>query len=161
MAKVKKIYDTIHGFIPISENIQKIIDTPEFQRLRDLKQLGATNYVFPSATHTRFEHSIAVSYLGKTMIENIKKNQPELNISQRDIDLIEIAGLIHDIGHGPFSHLWDNYIISKEEKDHEERGCEIFKNMIKKYKLGISEEEFGTICEIINPSKKKYSYIIS
>uniref|UniRef100_A0A6C0FCA3 HD domain-containing protein n=1 Tax=viral metagenome TaxID=1070528 RepID=A0A6C0FCA3_9ZZZZ len=154
MAKVKKIYDTIHGFIPISENIQKIIDTPEFQRLRDLKQLGATNYVFPSATHTRFEHSIAVSYLGKTMIENIKKNQPELNISQRDIDLIEIAGLIHDIGHGPFSHLWDNYIISKEEKDHEERGCEIFKNMIKKYKLGISEEEFGTICEIINPSKK-------
>jgi len=121
MSKVKKIYDTIHGFIPISENIQKIIDTPEFQRLRDLKQLGATNYVFPSATHTRFEHSIAVSYLGKTMIENIKKNQPELNISQREIELIEIAGLIHDIGHGPFSHLWDHYVIFTDEKEHEER----------------------------------------
>ena len=154
MSKVKKIYDTIHGFIPISENIQKIIDTPEFQRLRDLKQLGATNYVFPSATHTRFEHSIAVSYLGKTMIENIKKNQPELNISQREIDLIEIAGLIHDIGHGPFSHLWDHYVIFTDEKEHEERGCEIFKNMIKKYNFGISSYEFETICEIINPSKK-------
>ena len=154
MAKVKKIYDTIHGFISISENMQKIIDTPEFQRLRDLKQLGATNYVFPSATHTRFEHSIAVSYLGKTMIENIKKNQPELNISQREIELIEIAGLIHDIGHGPFSHLWDHYIISKGEKEHEERGCDIFKNMIKKYKFDINDEEFETICEIINPSKE-------
>ena len=154
MDKVKKIYDTIHGFIPISKNIQKIIDTPEFQRLRDLKQLGATNYVFPSATHTRFEHSIAVSYLGKTMIENIKKNQPELNISQRDIELIEIAGLIHDIGHGPFSHLWDHYVIFKDEKEHEERGCDIFKNMIKKYKLDIGDEEFEQICEIINPSIK-------
>ena len=154
MSKVKKIYDTIHGFIPISENIQKIIDTPEFQRLRDLKQLGATNYVFPSATHTRFEHSIAVSYLGKTMIENIKKNQPELNISQREIELIEIAGLIHDIGHGPFSHLWDHYVIFTDEKEHEERGCEIFKNMIKKYNFGINNYEFETICEIINPSKK-------
>tara|TARA_B110000261_G_scaffold164246_2_gene212944 strand:- start:255 stop:1514 length:1260 start_codon:yes stop_codon:yes gene_type:complete len=154
MEKVKKIYDTIHGFIPINKNMQKIIDTPEFQRLRDLKQLGATNYVFPSATHTRFEHSIAVSYLGKTMIENIKKNQPELNISEREIELIEIAGLIHDIGHGPFSHLWDHYIISKGEKEHEERGCDIFKNMIKKYNLDISDKEFETICEIINPSKK-------
>lgn len=154
MDKVKKIYDTIHGFIPISKNIQKIIDTPEFQRLRDLKQLGATNYVFPSATHTRFEHSIAVSYLGKTMIENIKKNQPELNISQRDIELIEIAGLIHDIGHGPFSHLWDHYVIFKDEKEHEERGCDIFKNMIKKYKLDIGDEEFEQICEIMNPSIK-------
>ncbi len=154
MNKTKNIYDIIHGFIPINKNMQKIIDTSEFQRLRDLKQLGATNYVFPSATHTRFEHSIAVSYLGKTMIENIKKNQPLLNISQRDIDLIEIAGLIHDIGHGPFSHLWDNYVISKDEKDHEERGCDIFKNMIKKYKLGIGDEEFEIICELINPSKK-------
>lgn len=154
MDKVKKIYDTIHGFIPISKNIQKIIDTPEFQRLRDLKQLGATNYVFPSATHTRFEHSIAVSYLGKTMIENIKNNQPKLNISQRDIELIEIAGLIHDIGHGPFSHLWDHYVIFKDEKEHEERGCDIFKNMIKKYKLDIGDEEFEQICEIINPSIK-------
>lgn len=154
MAKVKKIYDTIHGFIPINENIQKIIDTPEFQRLRDLKQLGATNYVFPSANHTRFEHSIAVSHLGKKMIENIKKNQPYLSISKRDIELIEIAGLIHDIGHGPFSHLWDHYVILKGEKEHEERGCDIFKNMIEKYNLDISDEEFEIICELINPSKE-------
>jgi HD superfamily phosphohydrolase len=158
MAKVKKIFDPIHGFIPINANIQVIIDTPEFQRLRDLKQLGATNYVFPSATHTRFEHSIAVSYLGKTMIENIKKNQPELNISQRDIELIEIAGLIHDIGHGPFSHLWDNYVISKGEPEHEERGCAIFKKMIKTYNFNISDYEFEIICNIINPMGENIHY---
>lgn len=154
--KVKKIYDTIHGFIQVGEHLLNIIDTPEFQRLRDIKQLGATHYVFPSATHTRFEHSIAVSYLGRTMIENIRNQQPELNITQRDVELIEIAGLIHDIGHGPFSHLWDNTVISEGEKEHEERGCDILKSMISKYDLTINDNEFEIICNIVNPEKKEH-----
>ena len=69
----KQIYDPIHGYVSITENMRKIIDTLEFQRLRDLKQLGAACFVFPSATHTRFEHSIGVSYLAKIMVENLKK----------------------------------------------------------------------------------------
>ena len=60
MATTKNIYDPIHGFIEIPPLMQKIIDTTEFQRLRDLKQLGAVQFVYPSATHTRFEHSIGV-----------------------------------------------------------------------------------------------------
>ena len=77
----KSIYDPIHGFIKITPLMQKIIDTSEFQRLRDLKQLGATYYVYPSATHTRFEHSIGVSHLAEIMIKSLQENQPDLGIT--------------------------------------------------------------------------------
>tara|TARA_B100001093_G_scaffold519354_1_gene607980 strand:- start:1488 stop:2768 length:1281 start_codon:yes stop_codon:yes gene_type:complete len=149
----KKIYDPIHGFIPIQEHILAIIDTQEFQRLRDLKQLGATHYVFPSATHTRFEHSIGVSHLARRLMESLQKNQPSLQITERQIQLVEIAGLIHDIGHGPFSHLWDNHVIFNDEHEHEERGCMIFSNMIEKYNLNITQEECGIICSLIEPNE--------
>ena len=150
----KKIYDPIHGFIPVKPHLLSIIDTQEFQRLRDLKQLGATHYVFPSATHTRFEHSIGVSFLARKLMESLQKNQPSLNITERQIQLVEIAGLIHDLGHGPFSHLWDNYVIFNNEEEHEVRSCNIFSQMISYYNLNITEKECDTICELINPSEK-------
>jgi len=151
----KKIYDPIHGFIPIQPHLLSIIDTQEFQRLRDLKQLGATHYVFPSATHTRFEHSLGVSFLARKLMESLQKNQPSLKITERQIQLVEIAGLIHDLGHGPFSHLWDNYVIFKEEEEeHEERSCVIFSVMISKYNLPITKKETEIICELINPSEE-------
>ena len=61
--KVKKIFCPVHGFMEVRPYLFKIIDTYEFQRLRDIKQLGTTYLVFPSATHTRFEHSLGVYYL--------------------------------------------------------------------------------------------------
>lgn len=151
-SKIKKIFCPIHGFIEIRPHILEIVDTYEFQRLRNLKQLGAAHYVFPSATHTRFSHSIAVGHLARKMIESIKKVQPYLDIKERMIELVEIGGLIHDLGHGPFSHLWDHYVISKEDKEHEERSCDILKDMISKYNLHISDDEYKIICQIINPS---------
>ena len=70
----KLIYDPIHGYIEISKICLKIIDTPEFQRLRNIKQLGACEYVFPSATHNRFSHSLGVYYLAGKLIRIIKTN---------------------------------------------------------------------------------------
>ena len=87
----KIIYDVIHGFIEIDDLSLKL-DTPEFQRLRNIKQLGI-KLVFPSANHTRFEHSIGVYYLAGELLNNLKNNQPELNITKREILLIKIAGL--------------------------------------------------------------------
>ena len=76
-----QIHDPIHGTITITPLMKQIIDTPEFQRLRELKQLGATYFVFPSATHTRFEHSLGVSHLAGKLMETLQKNQPRLQIS--------------------------------------------------------------------------------
>jgi HD superfamily phosphohydrolase len=147
----KEIYDPIHEFITITPHMRCIIDTPEFQRLRELKQLGATYFVFPSATHSRFAHSLGVSYLAGKMMESLKKNQKELQITDRDIEITRIAGLIHDIGHGPFSHLYDNHIRYETEHAHEKRGCMLFRDMVKKYNLPFSAEETNDIIEMIDP----------
>lgn len=147
------IYDSVHGYIDISEVIH-IIDTPEFQRLRNIKQLGACNFVFPSAHGTRFEHSIGVFYLADRMINALGKNTKYLNhtLSRRMLHLIKVAALIHDIGHGPFSHLWDNFCEKNNNfESHEYRGIEIFRYMNRKYSLRYIEEEIALIGQMINP----------
>ena len=147
----KQIYDPIHKFISLTPLMIKIIDTYEFQRLRDLKQLGATYFVFPSATHTRFEHSLGVCHLVEIVLNELKKNQVELNIDERLIELVRIGGLIHDLGHGPFSHLYDHYVKLDDEDEHEQRGINIFKSMVSKYNLDLTNEEIEFICNIIEP----------
>jgi len=146
-----QIHDPIHGTITITPLMKMIIDTPEFQRLRELKQLGASYFVFPSATHTRFEHSIGVSHLAGKLMETLQKNQPRLQISPREIEVTRIAGLIHDIGHGPFSHLYDEHIRNASEDEHEIRGCKVFQHMVKKYKLPLNERDVMQICLMIEP----------
>ena len=157
----KEIYDPIHDFIQVTPLMKQIIDTPEFQRLRELKQLGATYFVFPSATHSRFAHSLGVSHLAGKLMETLQKNQEKLQISERDIELTRIAALVHDIGHGPFSHLYDDHIRSCEEDDHEVRGCKTFKKMVTKYQLPLESAEVDKIILMINPDdtvKNMWSY---
>ena len=132
--------------------MQKIIDTKEFQRLRDLKQLGAVSFVFPSANHTRFEHSLGVSYLAGIMASSLRDKHPEKKITERDIECIRIAGLIHDIGHGPYSHLYDHYVRLADEPEHEERGCQIFRELVKTANLELTQEEVEDIILMVNPT---------
>ena len=131
----KYFLDSVHGNIKICSNILQIIHLPEFQRLKKIRQLGNAHYVFMGATHTRFEHSIGVSYLCGQLLTNIKDNQPTLNIDDRTILLVKVAGLFHDIGHGCFSHLFDSHFLKVKltgtelEKyiDHEYRSVKIIK----------------------------------
>ena len=149
----KVIYDVIHGYIKISPLCIKIIDTPEFQRLRHLKQLGLTYLIFPSANHSRFEHSLGVMFLAGEMLKHLKDKQPELNITDREIELVKIAGLCHDLGHGPFSHFFDNYFLKFIDlhEEHEDRSCRLLNYIFDKYKIDITDEERVQIYNMINP----------
>lgn len=155
----KIIFDPIHGNIEIKNKCLQIIDTPEFQRLRNIKQLGACEYVFPGATHNRFSHSIGTFYLAQKVINYLKNNQPELDISENDIESIEIAALCHDLGHGPFSHLFDNYCLKKQKNnfhEHEFRSIEILKIISKKYNISMN---FDKISKMIIPDKDENNYL--
>lgn len=162
----KYFNDSIHGQISLSEISCKIIDTPEYQRLRKIKQLGVCNYVFTTAVHTRFEHSIGVAHLGKKLLYILRNNQPELKITDNDIINVEIAGLCHDLGHGPWSHIFDNEYINKHKnkdkiiyKTHEERSIWILNYIINKYNLNINKEDIESISEMILPKKKNNSFL--
>ncbi|XP_046895387.1 deoxynucleoside triphosphate triphosphohydrolase SAMHD1-like [Hypomesus transpacificus] len=109
----KVFNDPIHGLVPMHPLLVRIIDTPQFQRLRYIKQLGGVCYVYSGASHTRFEHSIGVSHLAGRLVKELKEQQPELEITCRDFLCVQIAGLCHDLGHGPFSHLFDGMFIPK------------------------------------------------
>lgn len=154
----KFIYDSIHKQMEIHPIVLSIINTPIFQRLRYLKQLSVTDYVFPTATHTRFEHSIGVSHLASRMIRSIKSKQPELNIDDDDILKVEIAGLCHDLGHAPFSHSFDKFLELINEKSelrhHEKRSCVLLKHLVDKYKIPINNDMIMGIQDLIHPEGK-------
>lgn len=154
----KFIHDSIHDHMEIQPIILQIINTPPFQRLRYLKQLSVTDYVFPSASHTRFEHSIGVSHLASRMIKSIRNKQPELNIDDRDILKVEIAGLCHDLGHGPFSHTFDKFLEDKlgnyQYVHHENRSCMLLEYLVKKYNIEVDDAMLDDIKDLIHPQGK-------
>ena len=154
----KTIFDLLHGYIEIDSEAIKIIDCKEFQRLRNIKQLGVVPLVFPSATHTRFEHSIGVYHLCCELLKCLRINTENLSLTEREEQLIKIGALCHDLGHGPFSHLLDNTIykdIDSKYREHENRSCLILKYINEKYKLGYNLEEIEFISDIIHPDEKK------
>lgn len=109
------IKDPIHGYVHITELEKELIDTRVVQRLRRLRQLAGAEYVYPGANHTRFEHSIGVMYLAGVLAESLP-----INLTDEDIQMVRIAGLLHDVGHGPFSHIYESLSIKYLRKTHED-----------------------------------------
>ena len=132
----KVMLDNVHGRQKIPGVCIEIIDTPQFHRLRSLKQLGLCYYVYPTACHNRFEHSIGVMHLAGKLIRGILERQPALqgHVSEKDILCVQIAGLCHDLGHGPFSHVFDNILLKRLNPNslwtHEDAGCDIIDYMV-------------------------------
>ncbi len=109
--KKKIINDPIYGFVTIpGELIYDLINHPYFQRLRRIKQLGLTNLVYPGALHTRFHHAIGAMHLMQDAIQTLK--QKNVDISAAEEEAVLIAILLHDIGHGPFSHALEHSLVN-------------------------------------------------
>ncbi len=107
--KLSVIRDPVHGDVHLTAEELSLVDTPEFQRLRGVRQLGTTYLVYPGATHTRFEHSIGSVHMASRMIESIERNRQNqsdelLGVSKDGERLIRIATLLHDVTHAPFGH---------------------------------------------------------
>ncbi|KAG0743419.1 hypothetical protein G6F62_004877 [Rhizopus arrhizus] len=157
----KVINDPIHGYITLDDYTIDFIDTVQFQRLRELKQLGVLYYVFPGASHNRFEHSIGVSHLAGTLVERFAREQPELEISSNEIKCVKLAGLCHDLGHGPFSHVFDNTFMPLARPGstwtHEQGSERMLEYLVDDNQIDIEKDEINFIKDLIAGEPRKNS----
>lgn len=113
MPKTQRVLDPLHGLIVFREEDEtdqvawKLINSREFQRLRRIRQLGFSEFVFPGATHTRFNHCVGVYHAARQLLSKIEKKQPS-SFDLRKRDVAALSALLHDLGHGPFSHAFEN-----------------------------------------------------
>ena len=136
--KRKFIRDSVYGDISLSEFEVEVMDMPQFQRIRRIKQLGLINLIYPGANHSRFEHCIGTMNLAS-------KLATKLDLSEDEIELVRMSGLLHDVGHGPFSHVSEGVLSFPHE--------ELTKHVIEKTSMhDVLVEKFDTkeIVEIIN-----------
>jgi len=112
-----EIKDPVHGYVYISKTEKDIVDSFPVQRLHRLRQLAGAEYVYPGANHTRFEHSIGTMYLAQRLTENSNLSQ---YLSKDETHMIRLAALLHDVGHGPFSHVFEHLLEKFLDKTHEE-----------------------------------------
>jgi HD superfamily phosphohydrolase len=141
---VAEISDPVHGYFYLSSVEKDIIDSREFQRLRRIRQLSSAYLTYPSAQHTRFEHSLGTMHLaGKVGLS--LKNKGYINSDK--VQLLRLAALLHDIGHGPFSHLFEEIIALKSNATHEDIGKRIIKERFKDTlaKHGYTEDEVSEL----------------
>ena len=152
MTKPRRIRDPIHDLIPFDTSkfeqmAWKLIELPEFQRLRRIKQLGFTELVFPGASHTRLAHSVGVFHTARQLASCIKAQVGEENYNPERAEVAMAAALVHDLGHGPFSHAFETAVSAfSDKRHHEDWTSEIVcgqtgvNRVLESYKKGFSKE---------------------
>jgi len=115
------VRDNVHRDIVLDDDTSRLVDTRTFQRLRDIKQLATCHYVFPTATHTRFVHSLGAHHLAGVLLEHLETVNPG-RITSEDARLVRYAALLHDIGHPPFSHALESERVFANYNHHETWG---------------------------------------
>jgi HD superfamily phosphohydrolase len=131
MSFTEYIKDPLYGIVGITQKEFDVIRTKKFQRLKNIKQLGTANFVYPGANHSRFEHSIGTMHVTSLMLDRLKVDGTKKQI-------VRLAALLHDVGHGPFSHTFEEildrnpdyvpFVEGKPLKGHEDFSEYIFKN---------------------------------
>lgn len=129
---MKVVLDPVHGYIELDDFVQELLSTPQVQRLRRVRQLGFSNLVYPGANHTRFEHSLGTMHLASVLIKNL------YSIEEDKKTEIKVASLLHDIGHGPFSHVTENIIDKYTRCRHED-----IKEVLGKGEIGEVLKKYG------------------
>ncbi len=158
-----EIKDPVHGYVYVTDQEKIIIDSYPVQRLRRLRQLAGSEYVYPGANHTRFEHCLGVMYLAGKVVES-----PNLArvVSDEDAENVRLAALLHDVGHGPFSHVFEQLLVKDLEKTHED----ISSWIIEKSEIGDRLNGIGykpvelaklAVGELCKPGKAFWDQIIS
>jgi len=133
--KKKIINDPLYGFINISsELIFDVIETPVFQRLRRINQMGLADFVYPGALHTRFHHALGAMHLMSRTLENLREKGHEISAIEYESALLAI--LLHDIGHGPFSHSLEGVLM--KNTSHEELSLLLMQKLNKEFTGGLS-----------------------
>jgi len=112
-----EIKDPVHGYVYITQTEKKLIDSYPVQRLRRLRQLAGSEFVYSGANHTRFEHCLGVMHLAGKLAEN---QNLSILLSEDEIQLIRMGCLLHDVGHGPFSHVFEHLLVKFLNKTHED-----------------------------------------
>jgi HD superfamily phosphohydrolase len=158
-----EIKDPVHGYVYITENEKEVIDSYPMQRLRRLRQLAGSEYVYPGANHTRFEHCVGVMYLAGKVVENPNVSRA---VNEEEADVVRIAALLHDVGHGPFSHVFEQLLIRDLDKTHEDITSWIIeKSEIseKLAKMGYTPADIGKLAvgKLQKPGKAFLDQIIS
>jgi HD superfamily phosphohydrolase len=139
------IHDVVHGDMQFPTQLKPIIDTPIFQRLGRIQQLGPCQFIYPTATHTRKSHSFGAAHLAGVWMRHFDK------FSEREILLAQTAALIHDLGHVCFSHLFDKIAKSVcANQSHEIRSIIAFNKIVQDQKLDFTEQEINTISDLVH-----------
>ena len=149
---VFRIRDPIHNFVNLPDELLPLVNTQPLQRLRGIRQLALANLVYPGALHTRFDHTLGVTHVAGMMAERLELTPDESR-------LVLVAALLHDIGHGPFSHVSemslsryaDRATLKADQKDHkihEVVTAEIIRTDPELCKL-LKEEERNNVCALL------------
>lgn len=129
----KMVRDSVHGNIFLPNRFLNVVNCRVFQRLRSIKQLAVADKIYPEATHTRFSHSLGVYHITTLMLRHFEPYFKRLHIpvTDEDTDALLLAALLHDVGHGPFSHTFENIeknAVSNNKYSHEKLTVQIIEN---------------------------------
>jgi hypothetical protein len=122
----KQIYDNVHGYIGLTDVELGVVDAPIFQRLRGITQLGPASLVYPGATHTRFEHCLGTMFMMDQFLQHVRSMGEPITEDPDVIQKMRLAALLHDIGHYPMSHTFENVITRRMHGSGHEKAGEIF-----------------------------------
>ncbi|EFJ21552.1 hypothetical protein SELMODRAFT_106890 [Selaginella moellendorffii] len=160
----KVILDNLHGNTYVDPLSLKFVDSLQFQRLRDIKQLGLCYLVYPGASHSRFEHSLGVYKLARMTVENLAKNVRVIffralvfPLDNRVFQPDFLSGLLHDVGHGPFSHVFDNEFLPRimpgHKWSHEDMSTRMIDYIVDVNHIDISSTDLKRVKDMILCSK--------